>query len=312
MTKLRLAFMGTPDFAVPSLDALLAAGHGVAAVYCQPPRPAGRGHLPQPSPVQRAAEAAGLPVRMPTRLDAEAAAAFAALELDAAVVIAYGLILPKPVLAAPRLGCFNIHASLLPRWRGAAPIQRAILAGDRETGITIMQMDAGLDTGPILMQRGLPIAAGMTAGRLSEALAELGAELIVEALAGLAAGRIEKRAQPEEGVTYARKLDRDAGRLDWRLPAAALERRVRAFDPWPGTFFPIAGERIRVLAAVEEAVGGTPAGTVLDDRIAVACGAGALRLLRLQRPGRAPLDAAAFLRGFAVPPGTRLECPATD
>jgi methionyl-tRNA formyltransferase len=312
MTKLRLAFMGTPDFAVPSLDALMAAGHDLAAVYCQPPRPAGRGHLPQPSPVQRAAEAAGLPVRMPARLDAEAAASFAALDLDAAVVIAYGLILPKPVLAAPRLGCFNIHASLLPRWRGAAPIQRAILAGDPATGITIMQMDEGLDTGPVLLEKAIPIGPRTTSRMLHDELAGLGAELILEALDGIAEGRLAPRPQPGEGATYAGKLRREEGFLDWRRPALDLERAVRAFDPWPGAFFEHRGERIKVLAAeLVEAASATP-GTVLDERLAIASGAGALRPLRLQRAGRAAQDVDAFLRGYAVPPGTVLSCPATS
>jgi methionyl-tRNA formyltransferase len=312
MTKLRLAFMGTPDFAVPSLEALLEARHEIAAVYCQPPRPAGRGHLPQPSPVQRAAEAAGLPVRMPVRLDAEAGASFAALALDAAVVIAYGLILPKPVLAAPRLGCFNIHASLLPRWRGAAPIQRAILAGDSETGVTIMQMDEGLDTGPMLLAKTVAIGPRTTARLLQEELAPLGARLIVEALDGVAQGRLRPRRQPSQGATYAKKLRREEGFLDWRRPAVELERAVRAFDPWPGAFFEHRGERIKVLAAeVVESPAAAP-GTVLDARLAVACGTGALRPLRLQRPGRGAQDLDAFLRGYAFPAGTLLSCPATS
>jgi methionyl-tRNA formyltransferase len=313
MTKLRLAFMGTPDFAVPSLRALVAAGHEVAAVYCQPPRPAGRGHRPQPSPVQQAAEGLGLPARWPARLDAAAAAEFAALGLDAAVVAAYGLILPKPVLAAPRLGCLNIHASLLPRWRGAAPIQRAILAGDAETGITIMHMDEGLDTGPMLLREALPIGPATTAGALHDDLAALGARLILPALAGVADGRLAARPQPAEGATYARKLRREEGALDWRRPAVMLERAVRAFDPWPGTWFDYAGERIKLLAArLAAAVPGAAPGTVLDDHLTVACGEGALRLLRLQRPGRAPQAGDAFLRGHAIPAGTLLPCPATS
>ncbi len=305
--------MGTPDFAVPSLHALGAAGHDIAAVYCQPPRPAGRGHRPTASPVQRAADSLGIPVRMPARLDAAAAAAFAALGLDAAVVAAYGLILPRAVLAAPRLGCLNIHASLLPRWRGAAPIQRAILAGDSETGITIMQMDAGLDTGPILLQQALPIDAETTGQSLHDALAALGAQLILPALEGVAQGTLTPRPQPEAGVTYARKLRREEGALDWRRPALALERAVRAFDPWPGAWFELAGERIKVLRAAlaEERRGAVP-GTVLDARLAVACGEGALRLLRLQRAGRAPQAAEAFLRGHAIACGTVLPCPATS
>ncbi|HZS84180.1 MAG TPA: methionyl-tRNA formyltransferase [Stellaceae bacterium] len=312
--RLRLAFMGTPDFAVPSLAALVAAGHDVAAVYCQPPRPGGRGHSVQPSPVQRFAEARGIAIRHPATLRArEESDAFAALRLDAAVVAAYGLILPAAILTAPRLGCLNIHASLLPRWRGAAPIQRAILAGDAETGITIMQMEEGLDTGPILLAESLPIGPRMTAASLHDALARLGARLVLEALARLAAGRLQARPQPREGVTYAAKLRRDEGRLDWRRPAAELERAVRAFDPWPGTFFEAAGERIKVLAAdaVPPARAAAP-GTVLDDRLAIACGAGALRPTLLQRAGRSPAPVEAFLRGFPLPPGTLLPCPATS
>ena len=313
MTKLRLAFMGTPDFAVPSLRTLIAAGHDIAAVYCQPPRPAGRGHRPVASPVQQAAEAAGIAVRAPTRLDAAAASEFAALRLDAAVVAAYGLILPPAVLAAPRLGCLNVHASLLPRWRGAAPIQRAILAGDKETGITIMQMEAGLDTGPILLQEAVPIGAETTGQSLHDALAALGAKLILPALAGVAAGTLAPRPQPEAGVTYAKKLRREEGALDWRRDAADLERAVRAFDPWPGAWFELQGERIKVLqAALAEAAPGAAPGTVLDARLAVACGEGALRLLRLQRAGRAPQAAEAFLRGHAIAAGTVLPCPATS
>jgi methionyl-tRNA formyltransferase len=313
MAKLRLAFMGTPDFAVPSLGALIAAGHDIAAVYCQPPRPAGRGHRPVASPVQRAAEAAGIPVRVPERLDAAAAADFAALALDAAVVAAYGLILPKAVLAAPRLGCVNIHASLLPRWRGAAPIQRALLAGDAETGITIMQMDEGLDTGPMLLKEAVPIGPSMTAQPLQDRLAALGARLILAALEGLAAGRLVPQPQPAAGVTYAKKLRREEAVLDWRRAAASLERQVRAFDPWPGAVFTYAGERIKVLAAsVEPAAAGAAPGTVLDAALAIACGEGTLRLLRLQRPGRAPLAAEAFLRGYPIAAGTALPCPATS
>jgi methionyl-tRNA formyltransferase len=313
MTKLRLAFMGTPDFAVPSLAALRAEGHDVVAVYCQPPRPAGRGQRPVASPVQQAAEAAGIAVRSPARLDAAAASEFAALGLDAAVVAAYGLILPQAVLAAPRLGCLNIHASLLPRWRGAAPIQRAILAGDNETGITIMQMDEGLDTGAMLLQQAVPIGADMTGQRLHDALAALGAQLILTALEGVAQGTLKSRPQPEAGVTYARKLRREEGALDWRRDALALERAVRAFDPWPGAWFEVIGERIKVLqASLAEAVPGAVPGTVLDARLAIACGAGALRLLRLQRAGRAPQAAEAFLRGHAIAAGTVLPCPATS
>jgi methionyl-tRNA formyltransferase len=312
MTKLRLAFMGTPDFAVPSLQGLLRAGHDVAAVYCQPPRPAGRGHRPVPSPVQRVAQAHEIAVRTPARLDAEAAA-FAALALDVAVVVAYGLILPKAVLAAPRLGCLNIHASLLPRWRGAAPIQRAILAGDGETGITIMEMDAGLDTGPMLLQEVVPIGPKTTAQQLHDRLAALGARFVVDALDGVARGSLVAKPQPQAGATYAKKLRREEGALDWRQPAAQLERAVRAFDPWPGAWLEQRGERIKVLAAELAASPDSAApGTVLDDRLAVQCGAGALRPLSLQRPGRAPQDVDAFLRGFAIAAGTVLSWRATS
>ena len=299
--RLRLAFMGTPDFAVPSLEALIAAGHDIACVYCQPPRPAGRGQRLQPSPVHALAEARGLPVRTPKSLrPPEAQVEFAALGLDAAVVAAYGLILPVPVLEAPRLGCVNVHASLLPRWRGAAPIHRAILAGDAETGVTIMRVEAGLDTGAMLLKEALPITATTTAAALHDSLAALGARLIVEALDGLAAGRLHPEVQPAEGVTYAAKLGREEGRLDWSRPAADLERRVRALNPWPGVWFESGGERIKVLAA-EPATGSALPGTLLDGDFTVACGEGALRLTRVQRQGRAAVDGAAFLRGLHRP-----------
>jgi methionyl-tRNA formyltransferase len=304
--------MGTPPFAATILDALIAAGHHLLAVYTQPPRPAGRGHRPQPSPVQLLAERRDLPVRCPRHLrDAPVQAEFAALDAEAAVVAAYGLILPGRMLTAPHRGCFNVHASLLPRWRGAAPIQRALLAGDAETGITVMRMEEGLDTGPILMQQALPIEADATAVRLAEALAELGGELLVKALEAAAHGALEPRPQPSEGVTYAPKLSRAEGRLDWRRSAPELERQVRAFDPWPGAFFEIRDEQIRVLAAaVLPGAPENPPGMVLDNRMTIACGSGSLRLLQLQRPGRAPLDQSAFLRGFSIAPGTQLPCPA--
>jgi methionyl-tRNA formyltransferase len=312
MSKLRLAFMGTPEFALPSLAALVAAGHEIAAVYCQPPRPAGRGHRPVLSPVQRAAGDMGLVVRTPARLDAPAAAAFAALALDAAVVVAYGLILPRAVLAAPRLGCFNVHASLLPRWRGAAPIQRAILAGDTETGVTIMEMDEGLDTGPIVLAQPVPIDAATSAPLLHDRLALLGGSLIVRALQGVAARTLVGVPQPAAGLSYARKLRRGEGALDWRHRASELERAVRAFDPWPGTWFEHAGSRIKVLAAaVVASPQPAPPGTVVDGRLAVACREAALRPLRLQRDGREPQDVDAFLRGYPIPSGTVLPCPAT-
>ncbi|MBR0672235.1 methionyl-tRNA formyltransferase [Neoroseomonas soli] len=298
---MRLAFMGSPDFAVPALRALHAAGHEIAAVYAQPPRPAGRGQRETPCPVHRAALDLGLPVRTPARLRRDAAEheAVAALNLDAAIVAAYGLILPKPMLDAPRRGCLNIHASLLPRWRGAAPIHAAILAGDAESGVTIMRMEEGLDTGPMLLKEATPIGPETTVQALHDALAEIGARLVLRALDE------DPRAvpQPEEGVTYAPKLTKEDGRLDWSQHAAALERRVRALNPWPGTFFTHGGEQIRVLSASVEPGSGAP-GTLLDGAALVACGSGALRLTRLQRPGRAAMDADAFLRGFALPAGS--------
>jgi methionyl-tRNA formyltransferase len=308
MSRLRLAFMGTPDFAASSLRALIDAGHEVACVYSQPPRPAGRGHQVQRSPVHVLAEERGIPVRTPKSLrNAEAQAEFAALDLDCAVVAAYGLILPQPILDAPRMGCLNIHASLLPRWRGAAPIQRSILAGDAETGVTIMQMDAGLDTGAMLLKGTVPITAETTAGSLHDALAELGAGLIVQALDGLAEGRLTAEPQPAEGVTYAAKLSRDDGRLDWNQPADFIERQVRALNPWPGVWFDLGRERIKVLKA--ELATGTPGaapGTLLDADLTVACAEGAVRLTRVQRPGKAAVEASAFLRGFNVTVGSVL------
>ncbi len=303
---LRLAFMGTPDFAVPALRSLAAAGHEIAAVYCQPPRPAGRGQKERPSAVQAAAETLGIPVFTPASLrKPEAQAAFAALDLDVAVVAAYGLILPKPILDAPRYGCLNIHASLLPRWRGAAPIQRAILAGDAVTGITIMQMDEGLDTGPILLQETVPIDATTTAATLHDALAECGAALIVQTLDALEAGTLKPQPQPDAGVTYAKKIEPADARIDWRNTAAATACQVRAFAPRPGAWFELDGTRIKVLAANAVAGVGAP-GTVLDDRLSVACGEGVLQLLELQREGRRALDREAFLRGMPVAKGTRL------
>ncbi len=295
--------MGSPDFAVPALRVLQAAGHAIAAVYCQPPRPAGRGHAVRRCPVHAAALGLGLEVRTPVRLrrSEEEHAAFAALDLDAAVVAAYGLLLPEPMLGAPRRGCINIHASLLPRWRGAAPIQAAILAGDAETGITIMQMDPGLDTGPMLLSEAVPIGARTTAAALHDALAELGARLILRTLDE----NPPPRPQPAEGATYAPKLTREDGRIDWTRDAAALDRQVRALNPWPGTFAFLAGETLKVLEA-EPADGGGEPGTVLDENLTVATGSGALRLTRVQAPGRSALDVAAFLRGHPVPPGTHL------
>jgi methionyl-tRNA formyltransferase len=311
---LDLVFMGTPEFAATILAALLDTPHRILAVYTQPARPRGRGHRLQASPVEALARRHRLVVRTPESLRGPVEEGmFAALGAEAVVVAAYGLILPAAMLAAPRLGCFNVHTSLLPRWRGAAPIQRALLAGDRETGITIMAMAAGLDTGPILLQQALPIGPDITAGELEARLAELGARLIVDALDLAEHGRLISRPQSPEGITYARKIGREEGRLDWRRPAAELERRVRAFDPSPGAFFEHAGERIRVLraAAVAEP-SDRPPGSVIDGALSIACGEGVLRLLRVQRAGRAPLAAAEFLRGFPIPAGTVLACPATS
>lgn len=299
---MRLAFMGSPDFSVPALHALHQAGHEIAAVYCQPPRPAGRGQRETPCPVHQAALAIGLPVRTPARVRKDAAehAAFAALKLDVAVVSAYGLILPPAMLEAPRLGCLNIHASLLPRWRGAGPIQAAILAGDSETGITIMQMEAGLDTGPMLLRANIPLTPRTTTPALHDALASMGGALILRTLAEHPAAT----PQPTEGVTYAPKLSKADGALDWHRDAASLDRQVRALNPWPGTYFQVGGETLRLLEA-EPAEGHGPPGTVLAPGL-VACGpgegGGALRLLRLQRPGRGPMAAADLLRGYSLPP----------
>ena len=306
MTPLRLIFMGSPDFAMPTLAALLDAGHDVVCVYAQPPRPAGRGHHEHLAPVHAFAADHGLPVRTPTTLrDEEAQREFLALAADAGVVAAYGLILPPAVVHGPRLGCFNVHASLLPRWRGAAPIQRAILAGDTETGVTIMQVDDGLDTGPTVLAGRVPITQETTAADLHDTLAALGAKLMVEALIGIAGEALVPVPQPAEGATYAAKLDRDEGRLDWTRTAEELDRTVRALNPWPGVWFNHAGQRIKVLAAEIDGQTGEP-GEVLDDQMTVACGEGAFRPLVVQRSGKAPSQTDAFLRGYALPSGTRL------
>ncbi len=303
--RLRLAFLGSPAFALPSLQTLLDAGHDIAAVYCQPPRPAGRGHKSQRAPVHALAESLGLDVRTPASLrDEDEQRAFAALQVDAAVVAAYGLILPTAILSAPRLGCINVHASLLPRWRGAAPIERAIMAGDEETGVTIMQMEEGLDTGPMLLTARLAIGRRMTGHTLRTLLADIGAQLLPAALEGLAAGTLIALPQPADGITYAKKLSRDEGRIDWTRPAAMLECAVRALSPQPGVFFEHAGERIKVLAAELADDDGAP-GTVLDEQLTITCGRGALRPLLMQRPGRGPTETAAFLRGYPLPPGTQ-------
>lgn len=293
--------MGSPAFSVPALRAL-AAAHDVVAVYCQKPKPAGRGLAETRCPVHQAADALGIQVHTPARLkrDAAAWAAFAALQLDAAVVAAYGLILPAAMLNAPRRGCLNIHASLLPRWRGASPIQAAILAGDAETGITIMRMDEGLDTGPMLLREATPIGRRETAATLHDRLSAIGARLVLRALTENPA----PVPQPD-GATQCGKLARGDGMLDWQDSADALDRRVRAFDPWPGTFCLLGDVPLKVLAA-EPAPGADTPGAVLDDRFTVACGQGALRLLRVQAPGKRAMDAAEFLRGHRVPVGTVL------
>jgi methionyl-tRNA formyltransferase len=291
----RLAFLGSPAFAVPALQALVQAGHEVVCVYTQPARPAHRGQAVTKCAMQVAAEALGLPVRAPTRVkrDTQAHADFAALALDAAVVAAYGLILPAPMLAAPRLGCLNIHASLLPRWRGAAPIHAAILAGDAQTGITIMRMDEGLDTGAMLLQCPVTIGSRTTTPELHDQLSALGAGMIVQVLADMPCAV----PQPQVGVTYAAKLSREDGRMDFSADAATLDRQVRALTPWPGTSALFAGETLKILQAEPVAANGD-AGKVLDPSCVVACGTGALRLLRVQRPGRPATDGDAFLRGL--------------
>ena len=300
---MRIAFMGTPDFAVPTLEALAAAGHDIAAVYTQPPRRAGRGKALQPTPVHHRAEKMGFEVHHPPSLrDADEQAAFAALELDVAVVAAYGLILPVQILEAPRLGCLNVHGSLLPRWRGAAPVQRAILAGDAETGVVIMQMEKGLDTGPMLLEGRTPVD-GKTASDLTTELASLGAALMVQVLVDPAA--YPPRPQPEEGVTYAAKIEKAEARLDFTADAAQVERQVRAFNHAPGAFFEHDGERIQILAAAIEKATGAP-GTVLDDGLAIACGSGSIRPLTVKRAGRGAMATAELLRGFAIPLGTML------
>lgn len=300
---MRLIFMGTPEFAVPTLDALVAAGHEVVAVYSQPPRPANRGKRLTPSAVHARADELGLAVRTPVSLKgADEQAAFAALDADAAIVAAYGLLLPQAILDAPRHGCLNVHGSLLPRWRGAAPVQRAILAGDPETGVMVMQMEAGLDTGPVRATARTPIDR-KTAGELTAELARLGARLMVEVLADIDSHPAV--AQPEDGVTYARKIDKSEARLDFSKSAEEVERQVRAFNPVPGAFFEFEGERYRVLAANRLDVVGAAA-TVLDDQLTIACATGAIRPTIIQRAGKPAMPLADFLRGKAIAAGTRL------
>ncbi len=306
MPGLRLVFMGTAAFAVPSLEAIHAAGHDIARVYSQPPRPAGRGHRPRQNPVHDAAERLGLDVETPTSLRDEAAQEiFAALGCDACVVVAYGLILPRAVLDAPRLGCLNVHPSLLPRWRGPAPIPRTIEAGDAATGVAVIQMAEGIDTGPVLLVERVPVPADATGGTLHDDLAARGGRLIVAALDGVAASTLAATPQADDGATYAAKLTKDEGRLDWRRPAVELERLVRALAPRPGAWFEAGDARVKVLAA--DVVGDTGApGTLIGDDLTVACGAAALRLVTVQRAGKAPADGAAYLRGARLAVGTVL------
>jgi methionyl-tRNA formyltransferase len=300
---LRLAFMGTPDFAVPTLAELIGQGHDIACVYSQPPRPKGRGLETEPSPVHALALAHKLPVRTPVSLkDSAQQELFAALELDAAIVVAYGLLLPKPILDAPRLGCFNLHGSLLPRWRGAAPIQRAIMAGDAEIGVMSMRMEEGLDTGPVLMAERTAIGR-KTYGELRDELARLGADLMARTVGALERGSVTETPQPAEGTTYAKKILKEESHIDWSRPAREVDRLIRGLSPVPGAWAELKGERIKVLNC-EPAVGSGVAGTLLDDALTIACGDDALRLTRLQRPGKSAMSATDLLRGFALPRGT--------
>jgi methionyl-tRNA formyltransferase len=307
---LRLLFMGTPDFAAPALVEIVGAGHEIAAVYTRAPKPAGRGMELSPSPVERQARAFGIPVLTPKTLkSAEVEAAFRAHGADAAVVVAYGLILPKPILDATPLGAFNIHASLLPRWRGAAPINRAVMAGDAETGVTIMKMDEGLDTGPVAMAERIPIGRDMVAGEVHDALARLGGDLMVRALGALEKGALQLLPQPDQGSTYAAKIDKAETRIDWSKPWQRVHDHIRGLSPFPGAWFEIVGEggpvRIKVLRSTRGEGAGSP-GSVLDERLTVACGEGAVRLVELQRAGRQAMLTEEFLRGAALPADTRL------
>ncbi len=309
----RLVYMGTADFAVPALRALAASHHEVIAVYTQPARPAGRGMQPRPSPIERAAADLGLPTRTPVTLKEKSEEeALGALKADLAVVAAYGLLLPQAVLDIPKLGCINLHGSCLPRWRGAAPIQRAILAGDEDSGVTIMQMEAGLDTGPMLAMERVALSEKTTASSLHDQLAALAAEMITPIIDRLAGGGVTSTPQPEEGATYAKKIEKSEGQIDWRQPAHMIDRQLRALNPWPGCFTLLAsGERLRVLAGSFErnAPAGSAAGSVLDDELRVACGEGVLRITKLQKAGGKPMNTSDFLRGHPVPAGTRFVSP---
>ncbi len=307
--SLRVVFMGTPDFAVPTLSRLSAEGHDIVAVYTQPPRPAGRGMAEQPSPVHEKARELGIPLVMPKTLRIPAAERlFATHEADVAVVVAYGLILPKPILEAPRHGSLNLHASALPRWRGAAPIQRAIMAGDRETAVMAMRMEEGLDTGPVCLAERVAIGADETAGKLHDRLAPLGAELMARALRDLDAGTLGCTPQAEDGVTYAKKIDKSETRIDWRQPAAEIHNQIRALSPFPGAWFAMGAghERVKVLAAKRAADVGAPGAILSLDPFVVACGEGSVELVLLQRAGKKPADAAAFMRGARLQPGSAL------
>ena len=303
---LRLAFMGSPVFALAPLKALIAAGHEIACVYSQPPRPAGRGKHERPTPVHAFAAEQGIEVRTPKSLKpAEEQERFAALKLDAAIVVAYGLILPKPILDAPRLGAFNLHASLLPRWRGAAPIQRAIMAGDARTGVQVMRMEEGLDTGPVLATAETPIEFDDNTSSLHDRLSELGAKVLVETLAKIERGEAQETPQPEDGVTYAHKITPAETRIDWSRPAREVDCMIRGLAPAPGAWFELDGVRVKALHSRLGQGEGQP-GETLDDQLLIACGQGAVRLLRVQREGKAPMDAEAFLRGTTVETGARL------
>jgi methionyl-tRNA formyltransferase len=304
---LRLIFMGTPDFAVPTLVELIGRGHEVAAVYTRAPKPAGRGMALQPTPVEREARRFGLPVHSPATLKTpEAQAEFAAHGADTAVVVAYGLILPKPVLDAPRLGCFNLHASALPRWRGAAPINRAIMAGDAATAVMVMKMAEGLDTGPVAMAERLAIGADMTAGELHDALARLGADLMARALGAIERDTLVLTPQASDGVTYAAKIDKNETRIDWTKPWQAVHDHCRGLSPFPGAWCEIAGARVKVLRTTRAQGSGAP-GTVLDDKLGVVCGDGAIRIVDLQAAGKRAMTADEFLRGTPIAPGTLLK-----
>ena len=301
---MRVIFMGSPDFAVPTLDAIVSAGHEVVAVYCQPPRPAGRGKKDQPTPVQKRAEALGMPVRSPKSLrKTPAQEEFATFAPDVAIVAAYGLILPQAVLDMPRMGCVNVHASLLPRWRGAAPVQRAIMAGDAATGVTLMQMEAGLDTGPMLAKREVAIER-QNAAQLTEELAQVGAAMVVDWLADPAA--FDASPQPEDGVTYAAKIDKAEARVDWSQDAATVQRHIQGLAPWPGAWTEATGERLKLLEA-EVANGAGEPGEILDDALTIACGSEAVRILVAQRAGKGAQPTSELLRGYALGPGARVK-----